>query len=60
MTMVMAVMLGLVALFVAGFVGWYMRWHHRMATALERVPVGTDRSAGVVRRGAGLPGDSIR
>ena len=45
-------------LFVAGFVGWYTMWHRRMAAAFERVPVGTARSAQVVRRGADLPGIS--
>jgi uncharacterized iron-regulated membrane protein len=52
--------LGAVGLFVTGFVGWYTLWHRRAAAALERVPVGTDRSTPVVRRGAERPGDSIR
>jgi hypothetical protein len=42
-------------LFIAGFVAWYTMWHRRMAAAFERVRVGTDRSAPVVRRGADLP-----
>jgi hypothetical protein len=42
---------------IAGFVAWYTMWHRRVATAFERVPVGTDRSALVVRRGADLPGN---
>jgi hypothetical protein len=50
--------LGAAGLFVAGFVAWYTMWHRRMETAFERVPVGTDRSALVVRRGADLPGNS--
>lgn len=44
-------------LFIAGFVAWYTMWHRRMETAFERVPVGTDRSALVVRRGADVPGN---
>jgi hypothetical protein len=44
-------------LFIAGFVAWYTMWHRRVATAFERVAVGTDRSALVVRRGADLPGN---
>jgi hypothetical protein len=46
------------ALFIAGFVAWYTLWHRRMVTAFERVPVGADRSALVVRRGADLPGNT--
>ena len=42
--------------FIAGFAAWYTLWHRRMATAFERVPVGADRSALVVRRAADLPG----
>jgi hypothetical protein len=53
-----AVMLGAVGTFVTGFVAWYTMWHRRMATAFERVPVGTARSALVVRRDAELPGHS--
>ncbi|HEX4126722.1 MAG TPA: hypothetical protein VHX67_04000 [Acidimicrobiales bacterium] len=45
-------------LFITGFVAWYTMWHRRAATAFERVPVGTDRSVLVVRRGADLPGNS--
>jgi hypothetical protein len=57
---VIMLILGTVGVFVAGFVAWYTMWHRRMATAFERVPVSTDRSAQVVRRGAEIPGDSIR
>ena len=53
-----AVILGAVGSFVAGFAAWYTMWHRRMATAFERVPVGTARSALVVRRGAELPGNT--
>lgn len=42
-------------LFIAGFMVWYTMWHRRMAAAFERVRVGSDRSALVVRRGADLP-----
>jgi hypothetical protein len=52
--------LGAAGLFVAAFVAWYTMWHRRVATAFERVPVSTDRSALVVRRGAQLPGDGAR
>jgi hypothetical protein len=45
-------------LFVAGFVTWYTMWHRRMAAAFERILVGVDRSALVVRRGADLPGNN--
>ena len=45
-------------LFIAGFVAWYTLWHRRVATAFERVPVGADRSALVVRRGVELPGNT--
>lgn len=44
-------------IFMAGFVAWYTLWHRRMVAAFERVPVGTGRSASVVRRGADLPGN---
>ena len=50
--------LGAVGMFMAGFVAWYTVWHRRMATAFERVPVGTARSALVVRRGAEVPGNT--
>ncbi len=43
-------------LFIAGFVVWYTMWHRRMAASFERVRVGSDRSASVVRRRADLPG----
>jgi hypothetical protein len=45
-------------LFIAGFVAWYTLWHRRMAAAFERVTIGVDRSALVVRRGADLPGNT--
>jgi hypothetical protein len=53
-----AVILGAAGVFVAGFVAWYTVWHRRMATAFERVRVGTARSALVVRRGAEVPGNT--
>jgi hypothetical protein len=56
MAEIVMIMVGLGA-FVAGFVAWYTLWHRRVANAFERVPVSTDRSALVVRRGADLPGD---
>jgi hypothetical protein len=52
------VILGSVALFAAGFAGWYTMWHRRLATAFETVPVGAARSAYVVRRGVALPSDT--
>ena len=55
-----AVLLGAGGMFVAGFVTWYTLWHRRMASAFERVPVGTARSALVVRRGAEIPRSSSR
>ena len=54
-----SVILVAVASFIAGFVAWYTLWHRRMAAAFERVPVGADRSALVVRRGADLPGNAL-
>ena len=45
-------------MFIAGFVAWYTLWHRRVANAFERVPVGADRSALVVRREADLPGNT--
>jgi hypothetical protein len=53
-----AVILGAAGIFVAGFVAWYTVWHRRLATAFERVPVGTERSALVVRRGTEVPGNN--
>ena len=50
--------LGSVGLFVAGFVAWYTLWHRRMTAAFERVPVGSARSAHVLRRGVELGGDT--
>jgi hypothetical protein len=52
------VTLGAAGLFMVAFVAWYTAWHSRTATAFEHVPVGSARSARVVRRGADLPGDS--
>jgi len=52
------VFLGAAGIFVAGSVAWYTMWHRRMATAFERVPVSTARSALVVRRGAELPSNT--
>jgi hypothetical protein len=51
------VVLGSVGLFVAGFVSWYTLWHRRVTAAFERVPVGADRSAHVLRRGIELGGE---
>jgi hypothetical protein len=53
----LAVVLGSLGLFVAGFVSWYTLWHRRLTTAFERVPVGAGRSVHVVRRGVELGGD---
>ena len=53
------VILSAVGLFVAGFVTWYALWHRRVATAFERVPVGTARSAPVVHRESGQRGDAL-
>jgi hypothetical protein len=52
------VVLGSVGLFVAGFVAWYTMWHRRAATAFETVPVGSARSAHVVRRDGDWRGDT--
>jgi uncharacterized membrane protein len=52
------VILGAAVLFVAAFVALYTTWHRRAASAFERVPVTSARSALVVRRGAELPGNS--
>ncbi len=51
------VVVGAVGLFLAGLVAWYTRWHRRVATTFERVPVGTARSAHVVRRDSERRGD---
>ena len=45
-----AVILVAAGLFIAGFVAWYTMWYRRMVAAPERVRVGSDRSAPVVRR----------
>jgi hypothetical protein len=48
---------GAAGLFLAGFVGW-CAGRRRVSTGFERVPVRTDRSASVVRRGADPLGHS--
>jgi hypothetical protein len=50
--------LGSVGLFGAGFVTWYTMWHRRVTASFERVPVGSARSAHVLRRGIELGGDT--
>ena len=50
---------GAVGLFVAGFVACSTRWQRRVATAFERIPVGTDRSAAVAHRDSGQRGDAL-
>ena len=42
------------ATFAAAFAAWYTLWHRRLATSFEEVPVGTRRSAHVLRRGVSL------
>ena len=44
-----SVILGSAGLFIAGFLAWYTMWHRRTATAFERIPVRTARSAGSAR-----------
>jgi hypothetical protein len=46
------------AVFVGGFVAWYTLWHHKLEASFEVVPVGTGRSAHVLRRGVSLGGDT--
>jgi hypothetical protein len=53
-----AVITGATGMFAAGLVACHALWRRRVATALERVPVGTARPARVVRHGADLPGNS--
>jgi hypothetical protein len=57
---VITLVLGTGGLAVAGFVAWSTMGHRRMAKALVRVPVLTDRSAQVRRRDADLTGDRVR
>jgi uncharacterized iron-regulated membrane protein len=48
--------IGLIALFVAGFVAWYTLWHRRVeSAAFQRVPV---RSRWNVHRRCHLPSDA--
>jgi hypothetical protein len=49
-------MVAAAGLFVAGFVVWSTLWRRRLAASLERVRVGSDRSALVLRPGPDLPG----
>ena len=53
------VIVSAVGLFVVGFVARYTVWHRRVATAFERVPIGTVRSAHVVRLESGQRGDAL-
>ncbi len=50
--------LGSVALFVAGFVTWYTLWHRRVESCFERVAVRSGRSVHVLRQGVSLDSDS--
>jgi hypothetical protein len=48
----MTMIIGLIALFAAGFVAWYRLWHRRIeSAALQRVPVRSRRSVHPQRRG---------
>jgi uncharacterized iron-regulated membrane protein len=49
--------IGSIALFVAGFVAWYTLRHRRVESALERVPVRSRQGAHVLRRD--LPDDAL-
>jgi len=49
-----AVIAGSAGLFVVGFVTWYTRWHRKVESCFERVPVRTGRAAYLVRRDAAL------
>jgi uncharacterized iron-regulated membrane protein len=49
--------LGSVALFVAGFVAWYTLWHRRIESAFERVRVGNGRKVHLLR--LDVPGGSL-
>jgi uncharacterized iron-regulated membrane protein len=42
--------IGSIALFVAGFFAWYTLWHRRAESAFERVPVGSRRGVHPLRR----------
>jgi len=41
---------GSIALFAGGFVGWYTVWHRRVESAFERVRVDGRRTAHVLRQ----------
>ncbi len=49
-----AVIIGAVALFVAGFASWYAIWHHKVAASFERVrvPVRAGRQVHLLRQDA--------
>ena len=49
MTQIMMIV-GPVALFVAGFVAWYTLWHRRLESGFERVRVGYGRNVHLVPR----------
>jgi uncharacterized iron-regulated membrane protein len=53
-----AMIIGSIALFVAGVVAWYTLSHRRVESALERVPVESRRSSDALRRG--LPDDTLQ
>ena len=48
--------IGSIALFLAGFVAWYTLRRRRVESAFERVPVESRRSVHLLRRG--LPDDA--
>jgi hypothetical protein len=50
----LAMILGSITVFAAGFVTWYTLWHRKVASCFERVPVGDGRTAHLVRRGVAL------
>jgi hypothetical protein len=45
-----AMIIGSTTAFVAGFAAWYTLWHRRIDSSFERVPVGSRRSAHLLRR----------
>jgi uncharacterized iron-regulated membrane protein len=45
-----AMIIGSIALFVAGFLAWYTLWHRRVDSALKRVPVGGRRTVHPLRQ----------
>jgi hypothetical protein len=47
--------IGSIALFVAGFVAWYTLWHRRVQPAFERVPSG----AGGAPTSCAVPGEAL-